>query len=151
MLKVRRKVSGTVSLGELLTKPPTLTSTESRPAGRQAEGGNRWRAAELRQIGGQGVMSRRGESGMTGSRGGAGLVEVMGYWEHECLCVLAFQITLCVCVCARSRLVEDVLHSERFDTFFLLFFHLGYLNFSCLFCSTCQSANKAIKVSPHVH
>lgn len=72
MLKVQRKVSGTVSLGELLTKPPTLTSTESRPAGRRAEGGNRWRAAELRQIGGQGVMSRRGEGGMTGSGGGAG-------------------------------------------------------------------------------
>lgn len=72
VLKVQRKVSGPVSVGELLTTPPTLTSTESRPAGRRAEGGNRWRAAELQQIGGQGVMSRRGESEMTGSGGVAG-------------------------------------------------------------------------------
>lgn len=38
----------------------------------QVRGGNRWRAGELRQIGGEGVMSRRGENGMTGSGGGAG-------------------------------------------------------------------------------
>lgn len=63
-----------VSLGELLTTPPTLTSTESRPAGRERErdkGQSRWRSGEQWQIGGEGVMSLRGEDGMTGSGGGA--------------------------------------------------------------------------------
>lgn len=39
-----------------------------------------------------------------------------------CVCVLAFQITLCVLVheCVQGRLVEDVLHSQRFITFTFL-------------------------------
>lgn len=64
-LKVQRKVRSPVSLGELLTTLPSLTSTESRPVGgktseNETRGENRWRAGELWQIGGEGVMSRKG-------------------------------------------------------------------------------------------
>lgn len=38
--------------------------------GGETRGENRWRAGERRKIGGEGVMSRRGEDGMTGSGGG---------------------------------------------------------------------------------